>query len=121
FNMNDWEPDKHILANNSDIYYWVIPAKVDGQWTWKLGNNEFKMVVEQKFQNIEIKLDADKTELVVNEPSLSGDKIWFIAESPVDNSSYVFHGRVDGDKISGTVQIRSGERNVVESWTAALN
>lgn len=121
FNMNDWEPDKHILVNNSDIYYWVIPAKVDGQWIWKNNEKDFKMDVKQEFQKIGINLEVDKTELQVRDPSLSGDKIWFEADSPADNTSYVFHGRIEGKGISGTVQIRNGERNRVELWTATIN
>ena len=43
FNMNEWEPDKQILINNSDVYYWVIPAKVNGKWNWQNGNQDFSL------------------------------------------------------------------------------
>ncbi len=121
FNMNEWEPDKQILINNSDVYYWIIPAKVNGNWIWQNGNKDFTMIVDQKFQKIQLKLKSGNVDLVVQNPSLEGDKIWFTADNPSDNSRYVFHGRVDGNTISGIVQIRNEENSFVESWSATLN
>lgn len=118
FNMNDWKPDKQIVVNNSDIYFWVVPAKVDGTWAWKNNNQNFTMTIKQDFQNIEPELTIGKNRLTISEPSLSGDKIWFTAENPADKTTYVFHGRIEDHAISGTVQIRNGERSLVETWSA---
>lgn len=121
FNMNDWEPDKQVVVNNSDVYYWVVPAKAGGSWAWNNNNQDFEMQIEQEFQKIKPEVTADNIQLQVIEPSLMGDRIWFIAENPDDKITYVFHGRIEGELISGTVQIRSGERNFVETWTARKN
>ncbi len=120
FNMNDWQPDKQVLINNSDVYYWVIPATVKGNWSWKNNNQDFTMNASQKFQIIEIDLKSGNKTMQVNNPSLSGNKIWFTVENPVENTKYVYHGRVDGNNISGTVQIRNGENSSIETWTATL-
>jgi SAM-dependent methyltransferase len=121
FNMNDWEPDKQVLINNSDIYYWIIPAKVNGVWNWKNGDTGFTMDVAQEFQKVKIDLKSEGTSLTVNNSSLSGDKIWFTADHPSNETRYVFHGQVSDKNISGTVQIRNGESSSIETWTATMN
>ena len=120
FNMNDWQPDKQVQVNNSDVYFWVIPAKVKGNWNWKTDNKDFTMTASQEFQKITLNLKSGNNTLNVNNPVLSGDKIWFTVENPSDNARYVYHGRVNGNNISGTVQIRKGENNSIENWTATL-
>ncbi len=120
FNMSDWEPDKQVLVNNSDVYYWVIPANVSGNWNWKNGDNEFTMKIDQVFQKIKPELQSGNTSLKISNPSLEGDKIWFTAENPLDNTRYVYHGKVNGNSIVGTVQIRNGENSSIETWTAAM-
>ena len=121
FNMNDWEPDKRIEVNNSDIYYWIIPAKVEGKWNWQTDNRKFSMIARQEFQKINLELRADNTNLKVNEALLSGEKITFTAAHPSDGTTYVFSGRVEGNKILGVVQTRKGENNTVENWDASMN
>ncbi len=121
FNMSDWEPDKQILVNNSDVYYWVIPAKLNGQWSWKIGDEEFAMQVDQVFQKIKPELTLGNTSLNISNPSLEGDKIWFTAENPLSGTRYVYHGRVNDNSIIGTVQVRNGEENSIRTWTAQMS
>ena len=46
FSMGDWQPDEQVRMNvktkylgsggESEIYFWVVPAKVAGTWHWQL-------------------------------------------------------------------------------------
>jgi SAM-dependent methyltransferase len=121
FNMNDWEPDKRIEVNNSDVYFWIIPANVEGKWNWKTEGRSFNMNVRQVFQKVTVDIKADNTTLKVNDALLSGDKITFTTINPADGTSYVFNGRVEGRNIAGTVQIRNGENYSIENWDASIN
>lgn len=121
FNMSDWEPDKQVLVNNSDVYFWIIPSRVKGKWLWKLGDKQFDMTAGQQFQKITLDLKSGNAALIVTNPSLEGERIWFTAENPSDGTHYVYHGRVNGNSITGTVQIRNGENSSVETWTAVQN
>lgn len=121
FNMNDWEPDEQKVVNNSDIYYWIIPARIDGTWNWELNEQQFSMEIKQTFQNIQPTIKAGNTELKIIDPVLQGDKIWFIAENPSDENRYVYHGRITGNEIAGTIQVRNGEDSILETWTAQKN
>lgn len=121
FNMNDWEPDKQIVVNNSDIHYWVIPAKAEGTWKWNVQDQPFTMHVKQTFQKIELELSSGNTSYTISNPSLEGDRIWFTAENSSTGAHYVFHGRIEGQKIYGTIQVRSGDKNNIETWEASTN
>ena len=46
FSMEEWKPDAHVQVysrekyngsgGESDVYFWVVPAKVAGTWRWEL-------------------------------------------------------------------------------------
>jgi hypothetical protein len=49
---------------------------------------------------------------------LKGKIISFIAANPAKNEKYVYSGRVEENRILGTVQIHLGGDATVENWTA---
>ncbi len=121
FNMGDWEPDEHIRVDNRDVYYWVIPAKVEGRWQWNSEESSFSMSVTRKYQEIDINVNEGNRRLNVSNALLSGERISFTAQNPSNGNRYVYSGRVDGNQITGIIQTRSGNDNYVENWTAILN
>ena len=136
FNMVDWKPDKHLTVDNSklnlgnweidnpiamdnhDIYYWIIPAKVDGQWEWETNGKNFRMNVSQKFQEIYSQIEIGEVTMRTEHNLLKGPRISISVVNPSNNNRYVYNGRVEGNKITGTVQIRTDNYKTVENWTA---
>lgn len=119
FSMGDWEADEHLRIDSRHVYYWVIPAKVSGQWVWETDGRNFTMNATQEFQKIDLQLNSGGSSLTLTDPLLSGERINFTATGR-DGSSYIFNGRVEDTNITGTVQIRTGNRQSVESWSATL-
>jgi predicted RNA methylase len=119
FSMGDWEADEHVRVDNRHVYYWVIPADVSGQWEWVSNGQKFSMKAGQEFQKIDLELNAGNRTLAIQDPKLTGEKITFSATDR-GNNSYVFHGIVEGEKITGTAQIHSGNSRSVENWSATL-
>ncbi len=118
FNMNEWEPDDQAKVNYSNIYYWVIPADVKGEWDWQANGKQFKMNVNQEFQEVDLELKAGNTTLNVDESTLSGDRLSFSAEDPSTGDKYIFSGRIADSNIEGIVQVHNGSDANVEKWTA---
>jgi SAM-dependent methyltransferase len=54
FLMDDWQPDQRSLTDDGQAYLWIVPAKVDGVWTFKQsdGRDSFSVRLEQEFQQI---------------------------------------------------------------------
>ncbi len=118
FNMDEWEADKHLKVDQRNIYYWVIPANIEGKWNWQTGEDDFTVTVNQEFQKIESTLKNGNTTLNVKENILSGDKIKITAVNPSNGDEYEYNGIVSGDKINGTVNIKNGNRSTTENWIA---
>jgi SAM-dependent methyltransferase len=121
FSMGDWEADEHIRVDNRHVYYWVIPAKVAGNWEWKSNGQNFTMNASQEFQKLNLKINSGNRSLPVSEPLLMGEKIKFAVTDKNNGNNYVFHGIVNDKNISGTVQIRSNNKQTIEIWSATMN
>lgn len=123
FSMGEWGPDlrRAVLGDEhprgpSVVYLWVVPAHVDGRWTWGEAGRTAEMTVRQAFQRIEPRmtdgrsasgtLDGDHVRVVVRQRSAGGK-----------DDEIVYDGRVHGDAIDGTVE-GPGDRHA--PWRATL-
>ena len=121
FNMDEWKADKqHGRMAEHAIHFWIVPAKVEGAWSWKNAGKEFKMSAGQKFQKLELGILSDGLTLNVENSLLSGKRISFIVTNPSNQKKYIYSGQVNEGEISGIVQIHDGNNKSVENWTAVL-
>ena len=120
FDMNEWEPDKFVNLNGDRVYLWIIPANVQGNWSWKAGGKDFYMAANQEFQEIQLNVSSGNTAFIAEDPVLSGERISFKASHPSNGDIYLFSGHVDGNTITGTVQIHNKNIKSVEEWIATL-
>ncbi|MFW5945121.1 MAG: class I SAM-dependent methyltransferase [Bacteroidota bacterium] len=136
FDMGPWEPDKYkkmggsdnkikgwrsgqlLKSKSNEIFYWVIPSDMEGEWNWKMNGRKYSMVVEQKFQKIDPLILEENDTLSVKEKLIKGDRISFKAVNQDDEIHYVFNGQIDEDQIEGKVQIRSNTSNIIKNWSA---
>jgi len=120
FSMDEWKPDKHIRIGNHSVFLWIIPARVNGEWMWKTRGEIFIMNAQQQFQETKLCLKSGTIALPVDNEYLSGKRISFTAFNPVNGKRYLFSGAVDGNNITGFVQVRNGKDKTVEPWNAVL-
>lgn len=118
FDMGEWKPDEYKKEGYSDVYYWVIPADVKGNWNWESDGNGYTLSVGQNFQQIDVNLRRGNKTYKVQDSVLSGERISFTAIAPNNDDKLVFSGRVDGNNIIGTVQKRKGDDAAIEKWNA---
>ena len=102
FTMEDWTADQTDTFDGRTAYLWIVPAKVEG--TWQLGQGELSL--KQMYQMVTGSLKNGAGTIPVN-GKLRGDQLTLTA----GNADYT--GRVDGNKIEGTVKGSSSG-----SWTA---
>lgn len=123
FDMGEWKADKEVTTiggngtQNHEIYYWVIPAKVNGTWEWTLNGTQFSMGINQKFQEINIDLsDSNGTSYDIKKAELQGRRISIRAEN--GNQHFILSGRVEENKIKGIIQNHNGAKKTFAKWTA---
>jgi len=139
FGMGIWEPDEHLILGDSymdkdkltidqqlevldhEIFLWIVPAKIEGRWSWQNHGKKFTMHVEQNFQKFHARMTSGKDTLIISNKVLKGKKLNFTASNPQDGSQYTFSGKVQGNKITGNVQIRKPNNKMIRRWEAVRN
>jgi SAM-dependent methyltransferase len=128
FDMGEWYPDKvlHVPGSSYDhtIYYWVIPAKVDGVWRVHMptpaGERQYRLHLQQQFQEVSGTMGAGGEELPIANATLAGDILRFTVIT-TDQSSPIkmsFDGRIADDIVHGSVDVQGGPGAGRHEWTA---
>ncbi|MEL7834344.1 class I SAM-dependent methyltransferase [Fodinibius sp. Rm-B-1B1-1] len=122
FDMGSWQADKEVVVKKDgrshDIYYWIIPAKAEGNWNWSFNDKQFTLTVNQRFQEISAKLtDGSNSFFDIHKTELKGKRITIRASNGDQN--FIFSGRIEGDQIYGVMQHHSGEEKKFYQWSAS--
>lgn len=121
FDMGDWQPDDwksfDVRNRNHIIYYWVVPANVEGEWTSTIDDTRYSIEIGQHFQEIDIELSSDENAVwSIDDPIVKGNRIAFTADRK--NRRFIFNGTVEDEKIAGVVQIYDHRGSRVAPWDA---
>ena len=109
FTMDDWIPDETAMDiedcnSYCDALLWIVPAKVEGTWECPQG----VLTLNQKFQMVSGTLRIKNNKIPITEGRLNGDLLTFKA------NDQEYSGRVNGEKIEGTVRSLQN----VTNWNA---
>ena len=113
FDMGEWADDDTATLDDGTVHYWVVPADVQGSWTFTTPGGDAELTLKQTFQKIEPALKAGGKSLQVKDAKLEGDKISFSVSDT--GTEWKYSGVVNGDKITGTSKASNGKE---EKWTA---
>ena len=107
FDMGEWKPDEVSDQSGRRINFWLVPAKVDGEWKLSFPGRDYTLSLRQEFQMISGWLTTGPGQMGLRDAVLSGSTIRF---SFVDEQSklHTFNGSVNGNAISGTVTPQGG-------------
>lgn len=76
FDMADWVPDAHAQAEERNVYLWIIPAIVGGEWRVTLADGGMHTLnIEQRFQRAEGTMDG----AAITDVALRGTRFAFTA------------------------------------------
>jgi SAM-dependent methyltransferase len=112
FLMDDWEPDERSMTDDGQAYLWIVPAKVDGVWTFRPEGDRkdaFNVQLTQKFQ--EVSGSVNKEPLASAE--LKGEQLTL--SFPENGATTRIEGRVNGDRITARVTRAGKTANYVGS------
>jgi SAM-dependent methyltransferase len=99
FDMGDWKPDQQKDLGSDQVYFWLVPAKVDGAWTAKIGNDSYKLNLSQKFQEVSGSATATGKSAKIENGRLAGETFTF--ELVEGSNRRALSGKVSGDSITG--------------------
>ena len=137
FSMDDWKPDAFVTlevkekyggaGGQSDIYFWVVPAKVAGSWRWELPSagkgarpQTYAVTLGQTFQMVTGSANVNGRNTPLQNVKLQGDEISFsfMAEMGAGPVKHEFKGKVDGDSISGSATLSGSRTQGQYDWNA---
>jgi precorrin-6B methylase 2 len=110
FTMGEWQCDQSIEKEGGTAYLWIVPAQVEGMWTWPSGSSNAELKLRQTFQMIDGTLTLNGRESAIKNAKLEGSHISFRC------GDGEYSGQVNGKAIEGTVQ-RNG---LAQKWSATL-
>lgn len=101
FLMDDWEPDERSSTEDGQAYFWIVPADVQGRWTFTAqgGKDKFPVELKQTFQ--QVTGTAGARERAVTNATLRGDALAFGFED--DGKPVKVAARVKGERIEADV------------------
>jgi SAM-dependent methyltransferase len=127
FDMGEWHPDKVLRVPGSTyehtVYYWVIPANIDGVWRLSMptpaGEQQYGLYLRQQFQEVSGSISARGEEFPITDATLTGDHLRFTvtttSQSPPGKMS--FDGRIAGDSARGSVEVQGGPMAGRHDWS----
>ena len=108
-----WKSDRSDQLDNSPVHQWIVPARVEGYWTWDLPVNgvahNYAAVMEQQLQKAEGVVCVGNRRGVFDKMILRGADIEFALAMTVGDAGFVMHsysGKVQGNAIVGTVRLQ---------------
>jgi SAM-dependent methyltransferase len=128
FDMGDWHPDQVIYVPGSTyehtVYYWVIPANVEGAWQMSVpaptGERRYLLRIQQRYQEVRGTVSAEGEAVLISNTTLTGDHLRFTVTTAIrgEEVKMSFDGRVSGDAIRGNVDIQGGAMAGRYDWAA---
>lgn len=134
FSMDDWKPDAFVkmdvkekydgAGGQSDVYFWMVPAKVAGNWRWELPlrgkQQSYAVTLGQTFQVVSGSATVNGRTTPLQNVKLLGDEISFsfIADAGTGPVKHEFKGRIDGDSVSGSATLSGARTQGQYDWSA---
>jgi len=131
YDMREWRPDaeetmpapdkKVGIRKESMVYLWIVPARVEGEWTFELSSGgktrRTRLVLQQRFQFVSGSVELPgQGDVPISLGRLRGDELRLtLPPGALDRGPVELVGRVRGDSVDGTV--RRADREVAH-WNA---
>lgn len=97
FAMGEWQPDAHRVIDGRNIYLWIVPAVVGGEWTFTDGGAPMALHIDQRFQNATGTLTGDGLTMPLRDVTLRGNRFAFTVDLP--GGARIYRGLVQDDSI----------------------
>jgi SAM-dependent methyltransferase len=101
FALGDWEADEQALVERTTGYLWVVPAKVEGRWKLRLGEDLYDLQLQQDYQMLRGSAEREGKRSPVIAARLRGADIRF-AFVDRNGDPRSFSGRMTGDAMEGS-------------------
>jgi len=100
FDMGDWGADESDTATGYALYLWIVPAKVEGRWQFKLDGQTIRVVLTQKYQMVRGTAAVSGRQRPLESVKLTGAELSFVLDTGKGRRQFI--GTVNGDVIEAS-------------------
>jgi SAM-dependent methyltransferase len=128
FDMGDWQADQVIHvpgeAYEHTVFFWVIPATVEGLWQMSVptstGERHYRLRLQQRYQEVHGTMSAEREAILITNATLVGERLRFTVITGIQSEEVhmSFDGRVSGDAMRGSVEVEGGPMTGRYDWTS---
>lgn len=131
YHLGDWRPDDTVFIekltadDDAIIYLWVVPAKIAGNWHWRMDLGietlDFNLQIKQHFQDFSGSAQIRDRRWPLLNPALKGNLIRFslVGEAAGRMIRQDYAGTVQEGIITGTVRLSGAMNTTQVPWTAS--
>jgi hypothetical protein len=111
-----WKPDKvekirlavphPSQGDESTIFLWVVPANARGFWKAPSSQGEWRIKLDQNFQEIEIEGEGGGAKIDGATGKVDGTRVLFSGK--LRGAPFSFSGRLDGARLTGEAVLQDG-------------
>jgi hypothetical protein len=132
--MGEWKPDVHQqldapdkyggAGGQSDIYLWIVPAKVGGVWQAQFNLRgkpvTYELKLDQQFQSVSGSATVGGRAVKLQNGRLDGASIAFELTGNIDGApvKHRFSGTVSEGVMNGTVELAGARIQGLLDWSA---
>jgi hypothetical protein len=113
FDMGDWASDSTQSLDGRTVYYWVMPAKVEGTWTLTAPSGgtdrSFELRLTQTYQRLSGTALAGNRPFTVDSARVVGDSVLFTLAEQSGSQRLRFAGRLTGTSMAGSLIGAAGQ------------
>lgn len=100
FDMGDWQPDERTSCGGVNLFKWIVPARIAGNWQWRdAEGRRFTLQLKQKHQKLSGMAQVDGQPAKLASALLQGDLAEFRIQPSADNSLLNFVMRYKDDQL----------------------
>jgi SAM-dependent methyltransferase len=103
FDMGDWRPDGHVALGSRNLYRWVVPAWVTGQWRCVVngagGRRRMTLRLERRYQSVVGTARVGRGDVEIRDGRVGGAELSFALQD-----GRAFRGTVAGDLVRGSCE-----------------
>ena len=137
FSMDDWKPDAFVqldvkekygnAGGQSDIYFWVVPAKVIGNWRWELPSGgkggkpqTYAVALSQTFQTVTGSASVNGRTAALQNVKLQGDEMSFVFTADLGSGPvrHELKGKIEAERIRGSATLSGSRTQGQYDWNA---
>jgi SAM-dependent methyltransferase len=125
FDMAEWRPDQTVRvkgpSREHSVYYWVIPANVEGEWrvsvSAPMGERQYPLRLQQQYQDVRGTMRVDGQDIPLSNATLTGDHLRFTVTTG-EQVKMAFDGHVKGQAMRGSVEAQGGAMAGRYAWAS---